>query len=245
MGREEDVITYFRKFLVLSKPLVDSVKLTSEDRNSLFWEGFHPDNQRHMEIRLLAQHPNHSDNNPFDYLDVYKTARAVCGGKCLSSLDDSDESDHNDDGADSDNDRDPHGTDREWRTRKRKSKPSAPVVETKVVRLLEPPRVTGGQDMEELLRKMQGLNIQEQAYALSVLSGHPPCYPAAPSDPQGFEPPFAVPPPAVYAYQAPSSNRQPWPRPNESAPPPQFTLDDPSAFFRSRTCSDACAFCNK
>src|SRR5712671_6842189 len=114
-----------------------------------------------------------------------------------------------------------------WRTHKRKSKTSAPVVETKVVQLQEPPRATGGQDMEELLRKMQGLNIQERAYALAVLSAHPPRYPAAASDCQGFEPPFAVPPPAVYAYQAPSSNRQSWPRPNESEPPLQLASNSP------------------
>jgi len=133
MNGEEDIIAYYRKFMVLSKPLVDSVKLTGEDRNSLFWEGFHLDNQRRMEIRLLAQHPNHSDDDPFEYLDVYKTARAVCGGKRLSSLNNSDNSDHDNNGDDSDNDRDPRNTDHEWCTTKCKSKTSAPVVKTKVM----------------------------------------------------------------------------------------------------------------
>src|SRR5712671_1740693 len=246
MNGEEDVIAYYRKFMVLSKPLVDAVKLTSEDRNSLFWEGFHPDDQRRMEIRLLAQHPNHSDDDPFEYLDVYETARAVCGGKRLSPLDDSDDSDHDNNGDDSDNDRDPRNTDREWRTTKRKSKSSAPVVETKVVRLQEPPRATGNQEMEELLKKMQGLDIRERAY--TILYGQPPPrHPTTSSDSQGFEPPYAAPPPATYAYQAPSSTSQPWPRANKSAlpPPPHFASDDPSAFFRSRARSDACAFCNK
>jgi len=135
MNGEEDVIAYYRKFMVLSKPLVDSVKLTGEDRNSLFWEGFHLDDQQHIEIRLLAQHPNHSDDDPFEYLDVYETVWAVCGGKHLSSLDDSDNSNHNNNRDDSDNDRDPCNTNCKWRTTKCKSKTSAPVIETKVVQL--------------------------------------------------------------------------------------------------------------
>src|SRR5712671_5490102 len=100
--------------------------------------------------------------------------------------------------------------------------------------------------MEELLKKMQGLDIHKRAY--TILYGQPPPqYPTTSSDSQGFEPPYTAPPPPTYVYQAPSSSRQPWPRANESALPLplQFASDNPSAFFRSHVCSDTCAFCNK
>jgi hypothetical protein len=58
MSGEEDVLSYYRQFLALSKRLVDSQRLSTSKRNKVFWRGFHPRDRAEMYARLIAKHPD-------------------------------------------------------------------------------------------------------------------------------------------------------------------------------------------
>jgi hypothetical protein len=45
---EEDVLQYYRHFILLSKPLLDSQWLTKEEQDAAFWYGFHLDDCNEM-----------------------------------------------------------------------------------------------------------------------------------------------------------------------------------------------------
>src|SRR6266702_4109757 len=77
MRDEEDVIQYYRQFLVFCQPLVDTCKITDDERDSAFWYGFHPDDREALSPRLIAKHPDQSIDQPYSLEDVYKAARAV------------------------------------------------------------------------------------------------------------------------------------------------------------------------
>jgi hypothetical protein len=74
---EEDVRQYYRKFLILSKPLLDSQELTKQERDSEFWYGFHPDDRDELTTHLFAKYPDQPKRRVFDFEDVYQVARAV------------------------------------------------------------------------------------------------------------------------------------------------------------------------
>ena len=48
MADEDDVRTYYKRFLVLCKPLIQHCKITEEECNAAFWGGFHPEDRRLM-----------------------------------------------------------------------------------------------------------------------------------------------------------------------------------------------------
>jgi hypothetical protein len=85
---EEDVLHYYHQFLVLSKPLSDSQRLTTSERNKVFWHGFHSRDHAEMYARLIAKHPDQLSGIYFDYLDIYKVARATFSGtrKTVASM---------------------------------------------------------------------------------------------------------------------------------------------------------------
>ena len=85
MTSEEDVIHYFREFLVLSKPLLDSQRLSPDARNRIFWRGFHKEDRAWMDAWLVAEHPRQPVDVHFDYRDVYKVAREILRGHDLNS----------------------------------------------------------------------------------------------------------------------------------------------------------------
>ena len=76
MVDEDDVRTYYKRFLVLCKPLIQNRKITDEECNAAFWGGFHPEDRRLMYPRLLGSFPHHPKAEPFDFEDVYKVTRA-------------------------------------------------------------------------------------------------------------------------------------------------------------------------
>ena len=86
MNKEEDVLQYYRQFLIFSKPLVDAWWLTEEECNKMFWLGFHPRDRLRMYARLIAKHPDQNSDEHFNYLDVYKVARATFSGNHLLDL---------------------------------------------------------------------------------------------------------------------------------------------------------------
>ena len=58
MSDEEDVLHYYRRFLVLSKPLMDSRRLATSQRNKAFWHGFHGRDRAEMYARLIPKYPD-------------------------------------------------------------------------------------------------------------------------------------------------------------------------------------------
>jgi hypothetical protein len=91
MHDEEDVQEYYQQFLVLSKPLLDAHHLTIGECNKAFWCGFHSKDRHKMYIRLIANNPFHLAREHFNYLDVYKVARATFSGNHLLDLDKDDQ----------------------------------------------------------------------------------------------------------------------------------------------------------
>ena len=85
MKSEADVLQYYRQFIVLSKPLVDSRWLTPGAHNKFFWRGFHKRDRSEMSIRLIAEHPCQPVDVHFDYLDVFEVARAILGNPDLET----------------------------------------------------------------------------------------------------------------------------------------------------------------
>ena len=71
MNDEEDVLQYYRHFLVLSKPLLDSQRLTIGEHDKTFWRVFHSRDRAEMYSRLIAKHPDQPAGIHFNYLDVY------------------------------------------------------------------------------------------------------------------------------------------------------------------------------
>jgi len=58
MNEKEDVLQFYRQFLIFSKPLKDAWRLTNEECNKMFWLGFHPQDRAEMFARLIAKHPD-------------------------------------------------------------------------------------------------------------------------------------------------------------------------------------------
>ena len=79
MKSEVDVLHYYRQFIVLSKPLLDSQRLTPGVCDRLFWQGFHKRDCLEMSVRLIAEHPHQPVDVHFDYLDIFEVARAILG----------------------------------------------------------------------------------------------------------------------------------------------------------------------
>src|SRR6266850_6962092 len=77
---EEDVLKYYRIFNRLSKPLLDSDRITTGERNTAFWRRFHPDDRKALHERLIAKKPDMPRGHAFDYKDILSIARAIFSG---------------------------------------------------------------------------------------------------------------------------------------------------------------------
>ena len=192
MRDEEDVDHYYRQFIVLSKPLLNSHRLTTGTRNETFWSGFHKKDRAEMYPRLVAEHPRQPVDVHFDYLDVYKMTRAILRSHVLDieSEDSSDEprsarSRRSERRYDREA-RDSRGEDSGYRIYERRRSPSPidyiprdshyrrsdirytppPVIETTVVRFEESIREEEEREVEDLMRRMHGLSVNEEAYLM-------------------------------------------------------------------------------
>ncbi len=85
MKSEADMLRYYRQFIVLSKPLMDSQWLTPGVCDRLFWQGFHKRDRSEMSIRLIAKHLHQPADVYFDYLDIFEVARAILGNPDLET----------------------------------------------------------------------------------------------------------------------------------------------------------------
>lgn len=78
MRDEDDVMTYYRHFLTLSNPLLNKQRITDNERNVEFFQGFHPDDRKLLTLRLFAMKPDHPE--PYDLEDVVTAARRQFSG---------------------------------------------------------------------------------------------------------------------------------------------------------------------
>ena len=295
MSNEEDVLQYYRHFLVLSKPLLDSHRLTSGERDRSFWRGFHSRDRAEMYARLIAKHPDQPAGVHFDYLDVYRVARATFSGNHLLDLELDDPWEEpqslrssrlertRERWLDSE-ERDPRGADPSHRIYERRRPPSPvnyvpwdshlrrtdtrpppPEMETKVVRFKEPAWEEEDREMEDLMKRMHGLSVHEESYAVlytrcahrfpnvaqnlpkPILSHHVPTPTSAPvAVPAPISMLMSAPAPATsFSFQTPAlpppPARQPW------APTANLAhhTSDPSSFFCTRVRTEGCSFCQQ
>jgi hypothetical protein len=80
---EEDMRQYYRKFLILSKPLLDSQELTKQEQDSKFWYGFHPDDHDELTTHLFVKYLDQPRRWVFNFEDVYQVMWAVLSGRPL------------------------------------------------------------------------------------------------------------------------------------------------------------------
>ncbi|KAH9962622.1 hypothetical protein BC827DRAFT_1129939, partial [Russula dissimulans] len=66
MRHEEDVVRYYRHFLIISHQLLAANRTTEYIRNVEFFCGFHPDHAEVLLSRLFAMKPEHPADIPYD-----------------------------------------------------------------------------------------------------------------------------------------------------------------------------------
>ncbi|KAH9012531.1 hypothetical protein EDB85DRAFT_2296656 [Lactarius pseudohatsudake] len=77
MDCEDDVLQYYRQFLCYSAPLVHAGHLSEEERDAAFLYGFHPEDRKVIQPRLLGKNPFQPPDIPFHFEDVFVCARAA------------------------------------------------------------------------------------------------------------------------------------------------------------------------
>jgi hypothetical protein len=70
MDRVDDILLYYRQFLCYSAPVVHTGHLSTEERDAMFWSGFHPNHREDLRPRLLAKNPFRPHDIPFHFEDV-------------------------------------------------------------------------------------------------------------------------------------------------------------------------------
>ena len=268
MADEEDVRTYYKRFLVLCKPLLQNRKITDEECDAAFWSGFHPEDRRLMYPRLIGRNPHHPKGQPFDYEDVFKVARAefTNGHFTAFTLDDDWEPTFAEEPAKPDpmfqkwfnlEPSDPRGSNRDRRgrdhvssfmdSRRREDTPRreayhASASSGKTVHFQESVLEQENREIDDIMQQFRTLSPNEPTYAslfARCLHRYPAIAQTLPRPDYGHRSTFSLNTPA---HDMP---RQQW---AERPAPPSLPTFDPSSasakasFFR-RESSDGCAFC--
>jgi hypothetical protein len=267
MADEEDVRTYYKRFLVLCKPLMQHRKITEEECNAAFWGGFHPEDRRLMIPRLIASYPHHPKAQPFDYEDVFKVARAefTNGHFTAFTLEDDWEPSFMEEPSKPDpmfqkwfnlgtvdprtGDGDGRGRDRHRNStladsRRREDTPRREAYHTsgstpKTVRFEESSRERENREIDDIIHQFRSLTPSDSAYA----SLYARCLHRYPSIAQTLQKPdFGH--RSAFSLNAPSPSvpRQPW---SDRPAPPSLPSDSssPKASFFRRETTEGCAFC--
>ena len=262
MADEEDVRTYYKRFLVLCKPLIQHRKITEEECNAAFWGGFHPEDRRLMIPRLIASYPHHPKAQPFDYEDVFKVARAefTSGHFTAFTLEDDWEPSFIDEPAKPDpmfqkwfnlGTQEGRTTDGEWRgrernrgtdSRHREDTPRREAFHTsgstgKSVRFQESSRERENQEIDDIMNQFRSLSPGDPTYAslyARCLHRYPAIAQTLQKPDYGYRSSFTLNAPAS------TPQRQPW---NERPAPPSLPSDPSKASFFRRNISEGCAFC--
>ena len=162
MKGEDDVYRYYQQFQMLSLRLLDLRRLSEEERDMMFWLGFHPEDRATLFHCLHCRHPNQAAGEPFEYKEVYKLARNVFSGPRFPFLPSEDELDDF-----------PvtRSNSTESRTRQARSweETEAFPIPTRtsnpeVVRRKELTREEEDQEIDDLVHQLHGLSAQDLAY---------------------------------------------------------------------------------
>ena len=77
MRSEEDVHQYYREFHIFCQPLIEATRITTEERDSAFWYGFHPEDRDKLSFRLVAKLPDQRPDQHYPIEDVFNAAITV------------------------------------------------------------------------------------------------------------------------------------------------------------------------
>jgi hypothetical protein len=181
MRDEDDIILYYRQFIVLSQPLLDTQRLTAGARDKIFWHGFHKKDHLELQTRLTAKHTHQPLNEYFNYLDVYEVAMAILG----TEESDSDSNDSLDDSCSPKHRHSGHPRECRHDSNKRNSRikehcqasspdlyhqdhdscqSPPPETETRVIHFKDSTWEEEGREIDDLIRRMCGLSVQDEAY---------------------------------------------------------------------------------
>jgi len=229
MEDETDVINYQRQFNAQSKVLLSTGRITVGERNALFWHGFHPDDQRALQERLIAMHPNMPRGQAFDLQDVFNIARAIFSGDNDFLLQEpSPPSDH------------------VQMEHSSLHNHSSPQVKTQTVRFQDDYPEEDDKEFEGLVYQLHATPVHNPKYALlyARCATHFPNHMRGIPKPSGFQ----IDTTASYLYQMPPPLPLPtWsapaaaPVPTPATPTPNFSTATPFLRFSPRP--ELCIFC--
>jgi hypothetical protein len=74
---EQEILTYYRNFIMVSKWLKAQNKLTDDEENRYFWFGFNPQTRRELENQLRIMMPLHDRSNPYPMNRVLEAAKYI------------------------------------------------------------------------------------------------------------------------------------------------------------------------
>jgi len=229
MEDKTDVINYQRQFNAQSKVLLSTGRITVGERNTLFWRGFHPDNQRALQEHLIAMHPNMPRGQAFNLQDVFNIARAIFSGDDDFLLQEpSPPSDH-------------------VQTERSSSRNhSSPRVETRTVRFWDDYPEEDDKEFKGLVYQLHAVPVRDLKYTLLYAR----CAARFPNHMRGIPKPggFQIDTTASYSYQMPAPLPPPtWsvpaaaPVPTPATPAPNFSTAAPFLHFGPRP--ELCIFC--
>ncbi|KAH9177131.1 hypothetical protein EDB89DRAFT_2065316 [Lactarius sanguifluus] len=68
---KDDVLRYYRQFICFSLPLVHAGHLSEEECDTAFWYGFHSEDHKVLQPRLIGKNPFQPSDIPFHFEDVF------------------------------------------------------------------------------------------------------------------------------------------------------------------------------
>jgi hypothetical protein len=80
MADKQVVLKYYWAFNKLSKPLLNSGRITQGKCNATFWCSFHPEDCKVLHKCLIAKQLDKPRGQAFDYKDILKITRAIFSG---------------------------------------------------------------------------------------------------------------------------------------------------------------------
>jgi len=227
MGDETDVINYQQQFNNQSKVLLGTGRITVSKRNTIFWRGFHPEDQRALYERLIAMHPNMPRGQAFDLKDVFNIARAIFSGDDDFLLQEpSPRTDH---------------------TQTERSTPRehlSPCTETRTVRFQNDTHKEDEEVLKSFIYQLHALPQRDPKYAFLYAQ----CAARFPNHMTNIpRPGYQADTAAAYLYQAPPPPLPMWSVPATTPIPtpvvPAVNTAAPTPFFQFGPCPETCVFC--
>jgi hypothetical protein len=230
MGDETDIINYQRQFNVQSKVLLNSGRMTERECNTIFWQGFHPNDQQALHKHLIAMHPSKPTGEAFDLKDIFNVAQAIFSGDDDFLL------------------QEPPTRPKPICTCSSPRNLPAPHIETRTMRFQDDYHKENDKVLEAFIYQLHTLPVQDLKYVLVYAR----CASRFPNAMLGIpRPRYQVDTTATYAYQAPAPSPLPpqlWSTPAAApilAPTtPSSSTNATFMFLRFGPCAETCAFCH-